>query len=70
MSGRPADAVREAESVLKLQNSADAHLLLAKIYLQQNKLPEARQQAQEALAIEPGNVAAMSVLKTVRMREP
>jgi len=67
-NGRPADAVREAELSLASQRSVDAHLLLAKIYLEQSKLAEARDEASKALQLEPANMAAHSVLKTVQMR--
>ena len=66
--GRKEEAVREALSSLALERSVDAHLLLAKIYLEQERLREAREQAQAASQLEPGNVAAHSVLKTVQMR--
>ncbi len=69
-NGRPEEAIREARLSLALENSVDAHLLLAKIYLEQDKLAEAEQQAREALEVQPENVAARSVLKTVKMRTP
>jgi tetratricopeptide (TPR) repeat protein len=68
--GHGGEAVREAQLVLSAQNSVDAHMLLAKIYLEQNKLVDARQQAEQALQVEPGNVAARSVLQTIQMRTP
>ncbi len=68
--GRKEQAIREAEAALGLEKSADAHLLLAKIYLEQNKLAAAREQALGALRVDPNNVAARSVLKTVEMRSP
>ncbi len=69
-NGRRDEAIQEARLALAAQNSVDAHLLLAKIYLEQDKLAEARQQAQQALEVEPENIAARSVLKTIEMRSP
>lgn len=69
-AGRREEAIREAGLALALENSVDAHLLLAKIFLEQDKLADAEKQAREALEVQPENVAARSVLKTIRMRTP
>jgi tetratricopeptide (TPR) repeat protein len=67
-NGRYEEAIHEAERSIVFHDSIDARLLLAKIYLQQNKLLEAQREARMALEIEPANVAAQSVLKTVEIR--
>ena len=68
--GQKEEAIREAELALAAPKPVDAHLLLAKVYLEQNKLQEAQRHAQQVLSMEPGNVAARSVLQTIQMRSP
>ena len=61
----PAAALREAESSLQLQPSADAYLTLARIHLKQNDHPAASAAVDKALALEPSNSAAAALRQQI-----
>lgn len=68
---KPEGAKREAEAALKLnQSSARAHATLARALMMMGQQAGARQSAERALAIDPGNEAALQVLSDIRPTAP
>lgn len=60
-----AGARAEAETAEKLQPSADALLILARLDLQQNQVDEAEHNVELALTLDPQNSAALELKKTI-----
>lgn len=69
MNHDDAGARAEAETADKLQPSADALLVLARLDLQQNQLDDAEHQVEQALTLEPQNAAALELKKTIAERK-
>ncbi len=61
---------RELETSLKLEDSADAHLSLAHVYLSMNQTELARAQGQAALNLEPGNPQAVQLMQQIHGWRP
>jgi Tfp pilus assembly protein PilF len=59
--GDTAAARREAETSLQLSPTADAYIVLGRLDLRENHLDEAEKNADHALALEPANVAAITL---------
>ncbi len=58
-------ARREAETSLQLSPTADAYIVLGRLDLRENRLDAAEKSADKALALEPGNSAAMTLKRDV-----
>jgi Flp pilus assembly protein TadD/TolB-like protein len=58
-------ARNEAQASLKLQPSANAYLILARLDLTDNKSTSASQNVDHALALDPANAAAMALKHTI-----
>ena len=67
-SGSPEDARTEATTSLRLQPSVDAYLVLARLDLQANHLPDSATQVSKALRLEPGNAAAQGMKQALQLR--
>ncbi len=67
-SGDEAQARREAESALRLQPGADAHVLLARLDLKANRLPDAANEVKQALALDPKSTAALGLRQALAAR--
>jgi Flp pilus assembly protein TadD/TolB-like protein len=63
--GKHPQAVDELKTSLKLDDSAEAHISLARVYLSMNQIELARAQGQAALALEPGNQQAVQLWKQI-----
>lgn len=61
----PAAARSEAESALRLHQTVEPFLLLARLDLRDNKAAAAGQEVDQALRLEPGNPAALALKNTV-----
>jgi len=66
--GRHREAAAELEASLKLNDTAAAHLWLARIYLATNRLEEARIQGQAALEREPASADVGRLMEQIRER--
>jgi Tfp pilus assembly protein PilF len=65
-----AEAARnEARAALKLEPSANAYLVLARLDLAINHLNEANKEAGEALKLDPQNRAALELRRQIEARE-
>jgi len=64
--GKHADAIAQAEAALRVKDSAAAHLILANIFLSQNRLDPAREQARSALNLDPSNPAAQKLMDRIQ----
>ena len=67
-SGDDAQARREAESSLRLRPGADAHVLLARLNLKENRLSDAANEVKQALALDPRNTAAIGLRQALAAR--
>ena len=67
-SGDDAQARAEAENALRLHPSADAHVLLGRLDLKANRLPEAAGEVKQALELEPKNSAAVGLRQALVTR--
>ncbi|WP_263409983.1 tetratricopeptide repeat protein [Terriglobus tenax] len=67
-SGNAADARTEAEASLKLKPNAAAYLVLARMELATNQLPQAANDVSNALRLEPANAAAIALKQTIASR--
>ncbi len=68
--GKDQDAVREFQASLKLKDSAEARISLARVYLTMNQPELARTQGQAALQLDPGNSEAQQFLEQIRATAP
>ena len=66
--GDDAQARSEATAALHLQPSAGAHLVLARLALKANRLPEAAAEVGQALALEPKNSSALGLRQALAQR--
>lgn len=64
----PASAAREAQASLKIQPSADAYLLLARLALAKNDTGTATENADAALKLEPTNSAAQALKRSIESK--
>lgn len=64
--GNPEIATREANRSLQMQPTVAAYLVLARIALAQHSLETARDNAEQALRLEPTNTAAKGVLTAIQ----
>ncbi len=64
-TGDAAAARKEAETALHLEPSADAYLVLGRLDLAANRLPEASQEAGQALQLDPKNRAAQELSRQI-----
>lgn len=58
-------ARNEARMAIKLQPTAEAYLVLARLDMAENKLPAAAQNVEHALALDPGNAAATALKRDI-----
>lgn len=65
-SGSLGDARHEAEASLKIHPNVDAYLVLARLDLQANRLPESASDVSNALQLEPGNTAAQGMRQALQ----
>ena len=65
-SGSLDDARHEAEASLKIHPNVDAYLVLARLDLQANHLPESASDVSHALQLEPGNTAAQGMRQALQ----
>ena len=68
--GKHPEAAGELQTSLKLEDSAEAHLSLAHVYLSMNQPEQARLQAQAALNLEPGNQQAVQLMQQINAAAP
>jgi len=66
--GRPDDAVREIHAVLASREDAAARTMLARIYLEQNRKAEAREELRLALKLDPGYPEARRLFEQLEAR--
>jgi tetratricopeptide (TPR) repeat protein len=67
-SNAPDDARKEAQASLKLAPNVDAYLVLARLDLQANKLPDSASDVANALRLEPANSAALGMKTALTAR--
>jgi len=67
-TGSPAEAGSEAQTSLKLKPNVDAYLVLARLDLQANQLPESATNVAAALKLEPANAAALGMKNALQSR--
>jgi len=68
VSGDPATARSEAATAIRLQPSAQAYVVLAQLDLRDNKLQEASDSVDRALALEPANATAQALKREIATR--
>jgi len=64
--GKHQEAAGELQSSLKLKETADTHLALARVYLSMNQAELARSECQAALNLDPGNAQAKQILQEIQ----
>ena len=68
--GKHSNAVGELQTSLKLHDSVEARLSLARVFLAMNQPELARAQGQAALQLEPGNPQAMQLMQQIPAAPP
>ena len=68
--GKHQEAAGELQTSLKLEDTAEAHLSLAHVYLSMNQPELARAQGQAALNLDPGNPQAEQFLQQIHAGAP
>jgi tetratricopeptide (TPR) repeat protein/TolB-like protein len=68
--GKHPEAAGELQTALKLEDSAEAHLSLAHVYLSMNQPDLARAQGQAALNLDPGNQQALQLMQQIHAGTP
>ncbi len=68
LQGRHQQAADELENSLRIKNSAPAHIWLARVYVSLNRMADARQHGQLALALDPQNRYARSLIEHIDQR--
>jgi tetratricopeptide (TPR) repeat protein len=63
--GDAADARAQAEAALRIHESADAYLILARLDLKENRMDAAAQNIDRALQLEPGNSGGQDLKRTL-----
>jgi Flp pilus assembly protein TadD len=66
--GDAAQARAQAEASLRIKESADAYLILARLDLRENRIEIAGQNADRAAQLEPGNLAAQEMKRMIAGR--
>lgn len=66
--GDASDARAQAEAALRIRESADAYLVLARIDLKENKMESAAQNLNRALQLEPGSSVLLDMKRTLAAR--
>lgn len=69
MNNDPQGALKEAETGVHLQPSADLYLLLARVEMQQNEIPAAEHDVELALTLDPNNSAALQLKQAIAERK-
>ena len=64
-SGDDQAAKRQAKESLAIRPNAEAHLVLARLYMEQNDYTDAKSQVAAALQLDPGSAAAHSLSETL-----
>jgi Tfp pilus assembly protein PilF/TolB-like protein len=64
--GKHGQAATQAEAALRVKDSAAAHLVLANIFLNQNRIDPAREQVRSALTLEPANPTAQKLMDRIQ----
>jgi hypothetical protein len=67
-SGSAGNARAEADTSLKLAPNVDAYLVLARLDLQANHLPDSATDVAAALKLEPANAAALGIKSALQSR--
>ena len=67
--GDVSGARTEAQTSVRLKPNVDALLVLARTDLKQNQLPSAATEVDRALALEPGNTAALALKRDIATRQ-
>jgi tetratricopeptide (TPR) repeat protein len=67
-SGNAEDARREATTSINLHPNVTAYLVLARVELQANHMPESAAEVSKALQLEPGNTAAQGMRQALQAR--
>jgi tetratricopeptide (TPR) repeat protein len=67
-SGNIEDARREATTSISLHPNVAAYLVLARVELQEKRLPESATEVTKALQLEPGNTAAQGMRQALQAR--
>jgi tetratricopeptide (TPR) repeat protein len=68
--GKEREAAGELQTSLRLKDTAEAHLSLARVYLSMNQLEMARLQGQAALHLDPDNRQAQQFLQQIHAGAP
>ena len=63
--GDPSGARAQAEAALRIRESADAYVILARLDLRENRMEAAAQNISRALQLEPGNSAGQDLKRTL-----
>lgn len=69
-TGHAAESRAEAEAALRLQPSADAHLVLARLDLKSKQTDSAEHHVDLALTLEPNNAAALALKRAIEEKLP
>ncbi len=67
-SGNPEDARSEASISLRLRPNVDAYLVLARLDLQANHLPDSAASVSKALHLEPANASVLGMKQALQLR--
>ncbi len=67
--GDATDARAQAEAALRIRESADAYLILARLDLKENKINSAAQNINRALQLEPANSAGQDLKRTLAAKQ-
>jgi Tfp pilus assembly protein PilF len=67
-AGNPDDARKEAHAALELTPSADAYLVLCRLDMAENHLSEAKDDAGNALKLDPRSQTAHELLRQIQTR--
>lgn len=67
-SGDEAQARDQAQAALRMKPSAGAHLVLGRLALKANRLPEAAAEVHQALELEPKNSSALGLRQALQTR--
>jgi len=67
-SGDDTQARADAEKALRLRPNADVHVLLGRLDLKENRLPEAANEVKQALQLEPKNSSAIGLREALTAR--
>lgn len=68
LTGKTAEAIRELRASIWSKDTVAARLLLARLYLEQDRTEDAAAQVHGALALDPQNTEALGVEKTIAAR--